>query len=281
MNRKFASFAFGSLFILFVIFSPQLQSAAPDDSLHSDSTKVLPFQVGECLIFKLRYGFVKAGMAEMKVMAKKRDGDCEVLHIQSTARSVGAFDWFYKVRDIVNVYVDPQTLYPTHFEKLLREGGYMADTFVDYFRQDSLAKVTYIRYKKKNKIRKKEQYEVKIPGRVFDALSAFYVVRTLTLEPGKPVFITSLEKKKVYKIKIKVYPKEIIHVKAGTFRCIRIEPLMSGDGIFKHEGRLNIWLTDDNLKIPVQMTTKVIVGHITAELVKMEGVPQPIPARIK
>ena len=281
MIRKYIFPAFVFLFFLFLLSPQAARTQAPTDSLQLDSSKVLPFQVGERLVFKLRYGFVKAGVAEMKVMAKKRDGDCEVLHIQSTARSVGAFDWFYKVRDIVNVYVDPQTLYPTHFEKLLREGGYMADTFVDYFRQDSLAKVTYIRYKKKNKIRKKEQYEVKIPNRVFDALSAFYVIRTLTLKPGKPVFITSLEKKKVYKIKIKVYPKEIIHVKAGTFRCIRIEPLMSGNGIFKHEGKLNIWLTDDQFKIPVQMTTKVIVGHITAELVKMEGIPQPIPAQIK
>ncbi|RLD13604.1 DUF3108 domain-containing protein [candidate division KSB1 bacterium] len=274
-------------FVLFLVLSLLLtgtsaaQTKACSDSLPTDSARVLPFHIGERLVFRLRYGFVKAGVAEMKVLGKKTDGGCEVLHIQSTARSIGSFDWFYKVRDVINVYLDPQTLYPIHFEKLLREGRYMADTYVDYFQQDSLAKVTYIRYKRKNKIRKKEQYSVKIPPGVFDALSVIYYVRTLPLEPGKPVFVTNHEKKKVYTLKILVYPKETITVKAGTFRCVRIEPLLAGEGIFKHEGKLNIWLTDDTLKIPVRLTTKVIVGHIAAELEKIEGVPEPIPARIK
>ncbi len=279
MIRKGMYFAAVVLFMFIAMRSVPAMAQNPSrpDSSGIDSILFRPFRVGERLIFRLRYGFVKAGMAEMRVM----DDKDSLLHIQSTARSSGAFDWFYKVRDVVNTYVNARTLLPVRFEKLLREGSYMADTYVDYFQNDSLAKITYIRYKKKNRIRKKSQYDVKIPPGVFDALSALYFVRTLSLEPGKPVFITSHEKKKVYKLRIKVYPKETITVKAGTFRCLRIEPLLAGEGIFKHEGRLNIWLTDDPYKIPVQMTTKVIVGHITAELVKMEGVPKKIPARIK
>ncbi len=264
-----------AIFLLITVLLSMVFGGNPTDSI------TVPFRIGERLIFRLRYGFVTAGKAEMKVIGQKIDGDRPVLHIQSTARSVGAFDWFYKVRDVVNAYVDAHTFAPIRFEKLLREGSYHADLLVNYFVHDSLARVTYIRYKGAHKIRKKEQYEIKIPPDVHDVLSALYILRTLPLTPGQPVFLTGHEKKKIYKLKIKVYPKEIIRVEAGTFRCIRIEPLLAGEGIFKHQGKLNIWLTDDDLKIPVQMTTKVIVGHITAELQKIIGVPKPVPARIK
>jgi len=48
---------------------------------------------------------------------------------------------------------------------------------------------------------------------------------------------------------------------------------MSGGGaasaisrIFKHEGKLTVWLTNDRLRLPIMMKTKVVVGSITAEL---------------
>ena len=41
---------------------------------------------------------------------------------------------------------------------------------------------------------------------------------------------------------------------------------MQTAGIFKHEGKLTVWLTDDRLRLPVMMKSKVVVGSITAEL---------------
>ena len=41
---------------------------------------------------------------------------------------------------------------------------------------------------------------------------------------------------------------------------------MQSAGIFKHEGRLTVWLTDDRVRLPVMMKSKVVVGSITAEL---------------
>jgi hypothetical protein len=39
-------------------------------------------------------------------------------------------------------------------------------------------------------------------------------------------------------------------------------------------------LTDDEYKIPVQMTSEVAVGHITTELEKIEGIKNKIPAQL-
>ena len=261
----------------------------PDLSLAADLDKQpylvseLPFEIGERLIFRLRYGFITAGQAEMKVLALKNDAAYgQYYHIQTTARSARSFDWFYKVRDVVNSFMDAQMLYSLHFEKLLREGGYKADTFVDYFPADSVARVKYLRYKDGMKIRKKEEYEVKIPpGGVFDALSAFYYIRTLDLNSADTLYIPAHEKRKVYNLPVIVSGPEIVKVKAGKFRCWKLEPALMEEGIFKHEGKITFWLTDDALKIPVQMKTKVIVGHITAELIKIKGISRKIPAKLK
>jgi hypothetical protein len=72
----------------------------------------------------------------------------------------------------------------------------------------------------------------------------------------------------------------VLKVQAGKFRCLVLEPLLKGEGIFKQQGRLQVWMTNDKYKIPVQMTSKVIVGHITSELEKIEGVGAPLPAQL-
>jgi hypothetical protein len=45
-----------------------------------------------------------------------------------------------------------------------------------------------------------------------------------------------------------------------------VEPLLQTVGVFKHQGKLKVWLTNDRLKIPVLMKSKIMVGSIEAEL---------------
>jgi len=265
------------LFLVLFFFHPKDLFCA-DDSLKVDH---LPFQIGEDLTFKIRYGFIKAGTALMRIVGMDAYKGKQVIHIQTTAVNVPAFRWIYTVDDVVNVFVDPVNLRPLYFEKKLREGTYKADLYVTYQHEDSLATVEFIRYKDDMKIKKREAVPVRIPADVFDVLSAFYYIRTQELQVGKSIFLTSLEKKKIYDLEIKTHRKETIKVTAGKFRCLVIEPLLKGEGIFKQKGRLLIWLTDDQYKIPIQMTSKIVVGHITTELTKMTGVPEVIPARIK
>ena len=238
-------------------------------------------QFGEDLTFKVRYGFIKAGIAHMRVVDLVNMDEQPQIHIQTTAQSVPAFNWIFKVDDVVNVYVDPVKMTPYYFEKKLREGTYKADLRVHYGISDSVARVEFVRYKEDMSIRKHKEYPVKIPANVFDILSAFYFIRTQPLEVGKSVYLSSHEKKKIYDLEVKVHRKETIKVDAGKFRCLVVEPVLQGEGIFKQKGRLLIWLTDDALKIPVQMTSKVTVGHITTELTHIKRMEEKIPARLK
>ena len=240
-----------------------------------------PLTLGEKLIFKIRYGFINAGTAVMSILEETEVSGYATLHIQTTARSASGFSWIYKVEDVVSSYVRIPDFFPIRFEKKLREGSYFADQFADFFPEDSLVVVENIRYDDDMKIKRTEKKDIKAPPFIHDVLSAFYVVRTIDLKVGEPVYIKTIEKYKVYDLKVIVHKKETIKVEAGKFRCIVIEPLLKEGGIFKNKGKLKIWLTDDDLKIPVQMKTEVVVGSLTTELMKIEGIHKKIKAKIE
>ena len=71
-----------------------------------------------------------------------------------------------------------------------------------------------------------------------------------------------------------------MEVEAGKFNCIVIEPLAREGGLFKSEGKVYIWLTDDDLKMPVMVSTKIAIGSVDSELIEYVGVAGPVKAKI-
>ena len=110
-----------------------------------------------------------------------------------------------------------------------------------------------------------------IPNLTFDILSAIYYMRTLNIEVGKTVTVSLLDNDKLYPLDLEIQGRERIAVKAGTFDCLIVEPKLQGGGLFKYEGRILLWVTDDHRKIPVLMKSKAIIGSIIVELESVEG----------
>jgi hypothetical protein len=242
------------------------------------------FQADEKLTFKIHYGFIKAGEAIMQVKDIVYLEDYKpAYHISTTARSAKFFDVFYKVRDSVETFIDTRGFFSWKYIKHLREGGYIFDLYADYDQRNGIANVETIRYENDEltEIRNREEFQLQIPEYVLDVLCAFYYVRTQELEVGMPIYMSNHDNKKVYDLKVIIQRKERIKVDAGTFDCIMVQPVLQGEAIFKQQGKLWVWLTDDERKIPVRMKSKVAVGSITTELIKIEGVPLPLKAQVK
>jgi len=107
-----------------------------------------------------------------------------------------------------------------------------------------------------------------VPAYVQDVLSAFYLIRTRELKVGQSIFVDNHADKKNYPLEVKVLRKERIKVPAGTFDCVVVEPILRASGIFQQKGSLTVWLTDDQIKMPVLMKSKVVIGSISTELTK-------------
>lgn len=214
--------------------------------------KRVPYGEGERLTFAIQYGLIYAGDATMEIRNIAIIDTTKAYHIISSARTNEAFDVIYKVRDRVESFMDYYNLFSIRFEKHLREGRYRKDESVIFDQKKHFAI-----YKDK---------KIKIAPNTQDFLSALYYIRTIDLEVGEAIAMANHTAGKNYPIYVKVLRKEHVSVPAGEFDCIVIEPVLQTSSIFEQRGRLTIWLTDDNLKMPVLMRSKVIVGAFEAVL---------------
>ncbi len=230
-------------------------AAAADSSWWYRKLENKAFGVGERLEFSVKYGMLPAGTAVMKIPEIIDYEGHPSFRIISTARSNNVVSVFYKVRDSVETIVDYDGIFPRKFHKRLREGGYKADKTTLFDQRVHLAIAG----------------NDTIPTYAFvqDALSSLYFIRTRELTPGNEILIDNHTDKKNYPLKIIVCRKETVKVPAGSFDCVVVEPVMRAEGIFKAKGRIWIWLTDDQFKLPVKMQTEVFfLGSITAQLKK-------------
>src|SRR5690606_11453768 len=71
------------------------------------------FQVGEELKYKLRYGFITAAEATIRVEdSDVRFDNNPVYHLVAEGRTSGSFDIFYKVRNRYDSYIDQSDMTP-------------------------------------------------------------------------------------------------------------------------------------------------------------------------
>jgi len=264
MNKNHFSILCG--IFIFLLFGGRLYA----QNSGSDFRKIEnnAFKAGEKLTFDVKYGFVTAGVATMRIPEIKKITGRDTYKVLFEVNSVPNFDWIYKVRDRYVTYIDVEGIFPWRFEQHIREGNFSRDFSAFFDQRKGKAKTSGGSYD--------------IPKYVNDIISAFYLARTFdfsTMKAGDKVNLQNFYKDKVYDLDIKYLGKERITVGAGTFDCVMVEPLVQEGGLFKSEGTIIIWLSDDELKVPVKVKTRVIVGAIDAELTAFEGLNGKLKAK--
>lgn len=225
------------------------------------------FKRGEVLKYRLHYGFMDAGEAIIEVKNEtKAFAGRNVYHVVGTGRSKGTFDWFFKVRDRYESYVDEESIMPWMFVRRVNEGGFIINQ--DYF---------FNHYKNKVDVGEGQQFDV--PDHTQDMISAFYAARCLdfsTAKEGDVFTINSFVDKELFPIKIKYVGKETIKTDVGKVRCLKFRPIIQKGRVFKNEEDLNVWITDDKNHIPVRAQAEVLVGSIKMDLTEYSGLANPI-----
>jgi hypothetical protein len=215
-------------------------------------------RVGERLTYSVRYGPIRAGTATIAVEGIEVVAGDSCYHVVTTAESNDFFSTFFYVRDRVESYMRVSDLRPRRFEKYLLEGNYRNETIVDFDPEAHLASYSNGRH-----------YEV-LPG-THDILSAFFDVRSRDLQVGDEIFLDCHVDRENYPLKTTVLARERIDVPIGEFDCLAVEPILRTPGLFKHEGSLTIWFSDDPAKVPVKMSSSLPIGSISVVLVEIEG----------
>jgi hypothetical protein len=237
-----------------------------------ESLRRLPndaFRGGEYLRFSVKFGVISAGEAEIQVRDTVYHGRRSAHIIDFFLKSKPFFDAFYKVRDRYRTIIDAEGLFPWRFEQRVREGSYVREFDAEFDQLRHVATTSEGTYS--------------IPPYVHDMMSAFYFARTVdytNFTAGERIHLQNFYKDSTYQLDVRYRGKQVIQVDAGTFKCIVIEPLVREGGLFKSDGKIFIWITDDDRKLPVRVSTRVPIGTIESELVEYQGLSGPVQARI-
>jgi hypothetical protein len=225
------------------------------------------FKRGEVLSFRVHYGIIDAGKATLTVTDEQKElGGRKTFHVVGLGTSKGTFDWFFKVRDRYETYIDEKALVPWLFVRRIQEGGYKCsqDYIFNHFNQ---------------KVSVGEGKVFNIEPNMQDMLSAFYQARNLDLSNAKPGDHFSLKcfvDNEIWPLEFKFIARETVETDAGTFKCLKFRPIVQKGRVFKKEEDLNVWITDDKNHIPVKGQADVLVGSIKMELTDYSGLANPV-----
>ena len=234
------------------VLEAKLNIPFPSATPSPEARKAVPFQVGERLKYTVGWGkALDAGTAVMEVEEIIDYQGHDVYRVVVEAKSNAVFSLFYRVRDTLESLIDVDGLFSRRYwtkqdeahEKRERKYEFNQENNVAYYKD----KEYYIRYG------------------IQDEVSAVFYVRTLDLQVGQPVYVDIFARGKNWQVKCEVPGTEILDVPAGKFETIIVEPELRFDGVMK-KGKVRVWLTNDERRIPVQVRSKIAIGSILIRL---------------
>lgn len=223
--------------------SAQTSSAAP-------GRVVVPFDVGEQLVYDAKFGAIKVGTARMVVEEVDTLRGHEAWH---TVFRVSGGTFFYKLRDRYESWFDTRTFGSLRHIQDVDQGSYERTRTFEIFPDRQVYT--------ENESEERES----VPEPLDDG-SFLYFIRTIPFSVGQTYNFNRYFRPDRNPVTIRVLRRERVKVPAGTFECVVIRPIIKSRGIFSEGGEAEIWISDDDRRIMVQMKSKLKIGSLNLYL---------------
>ena len=236
------------------------------------SGQINSYQSGEKVEYLIHYGVINGGIATLEVKSDTLNGK-EVLHSVMMAKTTGISDAIFKVLDIYESFIDPETELPVRAIRNIREGRYRKynDVLFDHkSRSDSAivnSDLTGIHI---------------VPKGIHDIISSFYWLRNRILpqmdkmQKGQLITIMTWFTDELYPIKLRYMGIDEVRTKAGKIKCYKFNPVTEKGRLFETDQDVTFWLSVDKNYLPVKIRFDIFVGSFTVEMVKYEGLVGPL-----
>ena len=225
----------------------------------------LPYNVGEFAAYKISFGAINVGYAELEVKEIISVNNIPSFHIIGKGRTAPFFDLVFKVRDVYETFIDTSTLLPLVFIREVREG------------EHSISQHYNFNHNKDNVVTQDSTFN--IPIQTQDMLSAFFYARTFkkaSVLNGGSFYVPIFMDDENYLLEIKYLQNEVIDTKWGTIDCLVFKPKMQEGRIFEDGEEMKIWISDDKNHLLLRVETKIWAGLIKAVLQEYKHVKYPL-----
>lgn len=116
------------------------------------------------------------------------------------------------------------------------------------------------------------QMESDIPGCVLDLTGGLNSLRARHPPPGTSWEVPVSDGKKTANVRVEAQEKETVRTPLGQFPSTRYEAFLFSGSFYGRKGRLFVWITDDERRLPIQLKIQLpfYVGTITLQLEKVD-----------
>lgn len=236
------------------------------------SARNTAYREGEKLTFRVYYnmGFIwiNAGNAIFSTTLEDMNNK-KVYHITGEGKTAKSYEWVYKVRDRYETFIDKETMSPERFIRNVCEGSTKINEDVIF--NQKAGQVT------------SKQKVYTIPKCTQDVLSAIYFARNIDYNKynaGDKIPFNMFLDDKLYSLYIKYMGKEKITTKMGTYRAIKIVPLLIQGTIFDGGEKMTVWVSDDDNHLPLRVDSPILVGSIKVDLMEYSNIRNPFTSFI-
>ena len=219
--------------------------------------------VRETLYYNVEWRLITAGKVKLQWQPGPVGWQTNV-HVES----VGLVSKLFKVVDDYSANLK-ESLCVESTQMSSQEGSRSRETKVTY--DEAAQKAIYVeRDRVKNVVL--ESKETPIPSCVHDIAGGLYFLRTLNLEPGQSINEAVSDGKQSAMAKVEAQQREDVKTPEGVFKTIRYEIYLFNGVLYKRPAHLNVWVSDDKRKLPVQIRVRmsITVGTINLVLERSE-----------
>ena len=227
-----------------------------------------PFNLDEQLDYRASWNFIPVGEASLEVKGIESVEGKPFYHFVASAKCT-LFFLLYRIESKIESFVHPDSFLPAKYIAYIKRGKRDRRDTVLYDQENHLATWNHFRLGKS--LEEHHEKEImKIPPEVQDPLSAFYYLRnklrSKELKPGDIISLPVNADRKNWEIRVKVLKRETRRFQGKSRKVLIVEPEAWFQAAFFRAGRMIIWLSDDEKKIPLYMQASIPFGIISLSL---------------
>ena len=250
--------------MLTLVLGQSLQATSPQTDSTSIAqppavTRPMPFGTGEKMEYVAKLGFTHVGSGSMEVLGVQDIRGRPAVHTNFRLKGRALF---FSADYRLESWVDQATFNSVRFTQ---------DNDGDAADKDRVFEI----FPERQTYRVNGGDELPSVQNPLDEGALLYFVRTMDLKVGETYELNRYFRPDRNPVIVKVLKREKVKVPAGTFNTIVIQPIIKSKGIFSEGGNAQIWLSDDEERVMVQMRVHLKVVDISLQLTRHTPATNP------
>jgi hypothetical protein len=226
---------------LIVLGTPIAIAGGQQQGVGPPAAPARPFRVGERLTYQVKYGRIPVGHATMTVLGVEDVRGRPSYHVAFTID--GGLPGV-QVHDRYESWLDTVTLASRRHVQEIREVRYRRSTRYEIFPEEQ-------RYRENDE--DSLRMSVALP---LDEGSFVYFMRTVRVPVGQTREFHQYFKPDRNPVVIRALRRDTVEVPSGRYPTVVVRPSIQARGIFAEGGQAELWFSDDEERLLVQLKTR-------------------------